>query len=135
MSYRVVQWATGNQGVEAIRAVLDRPDMELVGAKVYGADKEGVDAAVIAGRPPCGVSATRDIDQLLALGADCVAYFPRHASLDEVCRILASGANVTTTAFLFHPRSVTGSMPCWAFTSTMADSTGNRAARASWVNI
>ena len=106
MSYRVVQWATGSQGVEAIRAVLDRPDLELVGAKVYGADKEGVDAGVLAGREPCGVLATRDIDGILALGADCVAYFPRHASLDEVCRILASGANVTTTAFLFHPRSL-----------------------------
>ncbi len=106
MSYRVVQWATGNQGVEAIRAVLDRPDLELVGAKVYGTDKDGVDAGVLAGRSPCGVIATRDVDEILALGADCVAYFPRLASLDEVCAILASGANVTTTAFLFHPRSL-----------------------------
>ena len=106
MSYRVVQWATGNQGVEAIRAILDRPDLDLVGAKVYSHDKEGVDAAVLAGREPCGVTATQDIDTILALDADCVAYFPRHASIDEVCRILASGANVTTTAFLFHPRSL-----------------------------
>jgi len=106
MSYRVVQWATGNQGVEAIRAILDRPDLDLVGAKVYSQDKEGVDAGVLAGREPCGVTATQDVDTILALGADCVAYFPRHAALDEVCRILASGANVTTTAFLFHPRSL-----------------------------
>ena len=62
MSYRVVQWATGNQGVEAIRAILDRPDLDLVGAKVYGDDKEGVDVGVLAGREPCGVLATRDID-------------------------------------------------------------------------
>src|ERR1019366_2645337 len=96
MSYRVVQWATGNQGVEAIRAILDRPDMELVGAKVYSADKAGVDAGVLAGREPCGVVATLDVDEILALGAHCVAYFPRLASLDEVCRILASGTNVVT---------------------------------------
>jgi len=108
MSYRVVQWATGNQGVEAIRAILDRPDMKLVGAKVYSADKAGVDAGVLAGREPCGVVATLDMDEILALGAHCVAYFPRLASLDEVCRILASGTNVVTTAFLFHPRS----LPC-----------------------
>ena len=106
MSYRVVQWATGNQGVEAIRAILDRPDLDLVGAKVYTDDKDGVDAGVLAGREACGVAATQDVDEILALGADCVAYFPRHTSLDEVCRILASGANVTTTAFLFHPRSL-----------------------------
>ncbi len=106
MSYRIVQWATGNQGVEAIRAVLDRPDMELVGAKVHSADKAGIDAAVLAGREPCGVVATLDVDEILALDADCIAYFPRIASLDEVCRLLASGANVVTTAFLFHPRSL-----------------------------
>lgn len=103
MTYRVIQWATGNQGVESIRAMLDRSDLELVGAKVYSDAKEGVDVATLAGRPPMGVTATQDVDALLALGADCVAYMPRHASLDEVCTILASGANVTTTAFLFYP--------------------------------
>ena len=106
MTYRVIQWATGNQGVEAIRAVLDRPDLELVGAKVYSDDKEGVDVGVLAGRDPVGVTATTDVDAVLALDADCVAYFPRLTSLDEVCRILAGGANVVTTAFLFHPRSL-----------------------------
>jgi len=106
MALRVIQWATGNQGVEAIRAIIDRPDLELVGAKVYSDDKEGLDAGVIAGRDPLGVVATQDVDALLALGADCVAYFPRHTSIDEVCQILASGANVVTTAFLFHPASL-----------------------------
>ncbi|MCB1250032.1 MAG: hypothetical protein KDB36_11520, partial [Acidimicrobiales bacterium] len=106
MTLRVVQWATGNQGVEAIRAVLDRADLELVGAKVYSPDKVGVDAAALAGRDPIGVAATMDVDEVLALGADCVAYFPRNTSLDEVCAILASGANVVTTAFLFHPGSL-----------------------------
>jgi len=92
--------------VEAIRAMLDRPDLDLVGAKVYSTDKQGIDVGTLAGREPVGVAATRDIDALLALGADCVAYFPRLTSLDEVCRILASGANVVTTAFLFHPPSL-----------------------------
>ena len=106
MTYRVIQWATGNQGVESIRAILDRPDLELVGAKVYSDAKEGVDVGELVGRDPVGVTATQDIDALLALGADCVAYMPRHASVDEVCRILASGASVTTTAFLFYPASL-----------------------------
>ena len=30
-------------------------------------------------------------------------YTPRTTDLDEVCAILASGNNVVTTAFLFHP--------------------------------
>jgi hypothetical protein len=103
MTYRVIQWATGNQGVESIRAILDRPDLELVGAKVYSDAKEDVDLGELVGRDPIGVTATQDIAKLLELGADCVAYMPRHASVDEVCAILASGANVTTTAFLFYP--------------------------------
>ena len=33
-----------------------------------------------------------------------MVYTPRNISIDEVCAILASGKNVVTTAFLFHPR-------------------------------
>ena len=51
MAYRVVQWGTGAVGVEAIRGILDHPDLELVGAKVYSETKSGVDAGVLAGRP------------------------------------------------------------------------------------
>ena len=99
----MIVWATGAQGTEAIRAVLDDPALELAGAKVYSADKDGADAAVLAGRPPVGVLATRDVDAILALDADVVVYVPRNTSLDEVCELLASGKNVVTTAFLFHP--------------------------------
>ena len=103
MTYRVVQWATGAQGTEAIRAILDSPHFELAGVKVYSDGKHGVDAGVLAGRDPVGVLATTHVDEVLAIDADCVAYFPRNTSLAEVCRILASGKNVVTTAFLFHP--------------------------------
>ena len=103
MAYSVIQWATGAQGVEAIRAVVGRPDLELVGGWVHSADKDGRDLGELAGLPPVGVTATRDVDRILALDADCVAYMPRHASLDEVCALLASGKNVVTTAFLFYP--------------------------------
>lgn len=106
MTLRIIQWATGNQGVEAIRAVIDRPDMELVGGWVSSDAKGGADLGTLAGRDPIGVAATQDVDVLLGLDADCVAYMPRIASLDEVCRILASGASVVTTAFLFHPPSL-----------------------------
>ncbi|HVC68267.1 MAG TPA: hypothetical protein VND44_11770 [Acidimicrobiales bacterium] len=106
MGYRVIQWATGAQGVEAIRAVVGRPDLELVGGWVHSADKDGVDLGVLAGIDPVGVTATRDVAALLDLGADCAAYMPRHASLDDVCALLAAGTNVVTTAFLFHPASL-----------------------------
>jgi len=102
----VIQWATGAQGVEAIRAVVGRPDLELVGGWVHSADKDGVDLGVLAGIGPVGVTATRDVAALLELGADCAAYMPRHTSLDDVCALLAAGTNVVTTAFLFHPASL-----------------------------
>lgn len=102
-TYRVIVWATGAQGTEAIRAILDASHLELAGVKVYSDDKDGVDAGVLAGLDPVGITAMKDVDRVLALDADCVGYFPRNTSLDEVCRILASGKNVVTTAFLFHP--------------------------------
>ncbi len=105
-TYRVIQWATGAQGVEAIRAVLDMPDMQLVGGWVHSSEKDGVDLGTLAGRDPIGVTATRDIEAVLALEADCVAYMPRNTSLEEVCALLASGKNVVTTAFLFYPKAL-----------------------------
>jgi hypothetical protein len=106
LAYRVIQWATGAQGVESIRAMVDRPDLELVGGWVHSPEKDGVDLGVLAGRPPIGVTATRSIDALLTMDADCVAYMPRNTSLDDVCALLASGKNVVTTAFLFYPRAL-----------------------------
>ncbi len=106
MGYRVIQWATGAQGVESIQAMIDRTDLDLVGGWVHSPEKDGVDLGVLAGRAPIGVTATRDIDALVALDADCVAYMPRNTSLDDVCALLASGKNVVTTAFLFYPRAL-----------------------------
>lgn len=106
MTYRVIQWATGAQGVESIRAIIDRDDLELVGGWVHTEAKDGADLGTLAGRDPIGVTATRDIDAVLALDADCVAYMPRNTSLDQICAILASGKNVVTTAFLFYPKAL-----------------------------
>ena len=106
MTYRVIQWATGAQGVESIRAIVEREDLELVGGWVHSVEKDGADLGVLGGLDPIGITATRDIDALLALDADCVAYMPRNTSLDDVCAILASGKNIVTTAFLFYPKSL-----------------------------
>ncbi|CAN5135645.1 dihydrodipicolinate reductase [soil metagenome] len=106
MPYRVVQWATGAVGRESLRGILDHPDLELAGVKVYSDDKVGVDAGVLVDRPPTGRTATTDIGQLLTGTVDCVLYTPGTPSVDDVCRILSSGANVVTTAFAFHPVSM-----------------------------
>ena len=100
MTYRVVQWGTGAVGVEAIRGILDHPDLELAGVKVYTDQKVGRDAGDLAGTAPLGIAAAKEID---TSGVDAVLYAPRHPTVDEAAAILASGANLITTAFAFHP--------------------------------
>jgi hypothetical protein len=101
-SYRVVQWATGSIGTRALRSVIEHPALDLAGVWVHSADKAGRDAGDLCGLDATGVVATNDIDAVVGLGADCVLYMPRALDADEVCRLLASGANVVTTRGEFH---------------------------------
>lgn len=96
---KVIQWATGAMGKTCLRAVIDRPDLELVGLFVYGDSKAGRDAGAIARRPDTGVIATRDIEAILALDADVVIHaarldppFERHDG--DILRLIRSGKNV-----------------------------------------
>jgi 4-hydroxy-tetrahydrodipicolinate reductase len=100
--YRIVQWATGNIGTKSLRAVIEHPDLELVGLYVHSTDKAGIDAGELAGVGATGVVATNSIDDVLALGADCVLYMQQGCDFDDVCRILESGANIVTTRGEFH---------------------------------
>ena len=100
--YRVIQWATGNVGREALRGVLEHPQLELVGVRVFSSEKEGVDAGALCGVEPTGIRATQDTQALLACEADCVLYMPRLADVGEVCALLESGKSVVATPFLFY---------------------------------
>ena len=95
---RVVQWTTGHVGVEAVRAIVARPNLELVGVYAYSSDKAGRDVGELAelGRD-VGVRATGDIDALLALEPDCVVYTPLRFNIDHMEKILRAGVNIVTT--------------------------------------
>jgi 4-hydroxy-tetrahydrodipicolinate reductase len=96
---KVIQWTTGNIGRRSLHAIIGRSDMELVGVYAHGADKVGVDAAELAGWPePTGVTATDDVDALIALGADACCYNPLWPSVDELVRLLEAGVNVCSSA-------------------------------------
>ena len=95
--YRVVQWATGNVGARALRRVAEHPGLDLVGVWVHSAAKAGRDAGELCGLPPLGIAATNSIDDIIALRPDCVLHMPHMMNIDEVCRLLESGANVITT--------------------------------------
>ena len=98
MSRRVVQWTTGNVGRRAVLAVAADPALELVGCYAWAPDKVGRDVGELCGIDPLGVVATDDVDALLALAPDCVVYTPKWPDVDELVRILESGANVVATA-------------------------------------
>ncbi|MGO9872831.1 MAG: dihydrodipicolinate reductase [Acidimicrobiia bacterium] len=95
--YRVVQWATGNIGLRALREVIRHPALDLVGVLVYDPAKNGVDAGLLCGEEPVGVAATTDAAAIHALGADCALYMPRTLDTVDVVTLLGSGKNIVTT--------------------------------------
>ena len=56
MSFRVIQWATGGVGRAAMEGVLAHPELELAGAWVHSANKEGADLGALLGREDLGVT-------------------------------------------------------------------------------
>lgn len=95
--WRVVQWATGNIGSRALRAVIGDPRFDLVGVYVYDSGKVGTDAGDLCGEAPVGVVATDDRDAILSANPDCVLYMPRALDVDDLVAMLESGSNVVTT--------------------------------------
>lgn len=83
-TYRVIQWATGKLGTCAVAGIVGHRDLELVGAWVHSAEKEGRDVGELCGLAPLGVRATRDKDALLSMPADCVCYTPYRPSSPPV---------------------------------------------------
>ncbi|HQR03939.1 MAG: dihydrodipicolinate reductase [Proteobacteria bacterium] len=99
MKIRVVQWTTGVVGKPALRAIVGHPRLELVGCYCHSPDKAGLDAGTLCGLPPLGIATTNDIDALLALKPDCVAYMPQFPDVDHMVRILEAGCNIVSTAY------------------------------------
>jgi hypothetical protein len=86
-----------------LRAVIEHPDLDLAGVVVYSPEKDGVDAGDLCGLSQTGVKATRYPASALSADVDAVCYTPRIPDLEEVCGLLAGGANVVATPFLFYP--------------------------------
>jgi 4-hydroxy-tetrahydrodipicolinate reductase len=87
VTYRIVQWGTGSVGTHAGRTILERPDFELAGVRVYNPEKVGKDAGELLDCEPVGVHATDD---------------DREGPLTDNCRLLASGKNVVSSAVAYH---------------------------------
>ena len=96
---RVVQWTTGKTGRAAVRAIVDHPRLSLVGGYAWSADKVGHDVGELCGIESVGVTATDEVDTLLALQPDCVVYTPYRPDNEQLVRILESGSNVVTSLY------------------------------------
>ena len=116
MTYRVVQWSVGGVGRQTLKALIRRPEFDLVGVYSHAPDRVGRDAGELSGLDvPSGVRATGDADALLALRPDCVVFTSvgetrRRAAVEDLERILGSGANVVSSSMmdLVYPPSAEG---------------------------
>ena len=131
MKLRVGQWATGAIGQQALRSIIEHPDMELVGVVANNPAKIGLDAADLCGfHNPTGIAATADNGAaLISQKPDCICYCADGAigqydkyddepttvwnstgtveDLHSLCRVLKAGINVVSPSLVpvIHPPS------------------------------
>ncbi|BBY09220.1 dihydrodipicolinate reductase [Mycobacterium noviomagense] len=104
MSKRVVVWGTGFVGKLVIAEIVKHPLFELVGVGVSNPAKVGRDVGEICGLPePVGITATDDVDALIALKPDALVHYgPTAAHAQDnialMTRFLRAGIDVCSTA-------------------------------------
>ena len=115
MTYKVVQWGTGNLGTLAVQSILKHPDLELIGTWVSSAAKEGRDVGELSRVAPIGVLATQDADMLIAGDADCICYAAdsmgrENDVVNDCITMLRAGKNVVNVSdpALVYPKAKGG---------------------------
>ena len=83
-----------------MRGMVDHRFIDLVGCYAYSAEKVGKDVGELCGIQPIGVTATDDVEALIALAPDCVSYMAYRPNFDQLERILESGINVVSTMYM-----------------------------------
>jgi 4-hydroxy-tetrahydrodipicolinate reductase len=114
MTIKVAAIGTGNVGRHALTQLINDPQFELTGVWVSSDSKAGKDAGELAGLDvSTGVSATTDLDAVLATGPDCAVYTAMAdnrlpEALEDFRRILAAGVNLvgSSAVFLQYPWQV-----------------------------
>ncbi|MBJ8339238.1 diacylglycerol kinase [Antrihabitans sp. YC3-6] len=107
MAYRVVQWSTGNVGRWALRSIIARPELELIGVWVSSDEKAGRDAGELAGLDhTVGIAATTDADALVALKPDCIVHTAMAddrlmEAVEDLKKFLRAGINVVSSSPVF----------------------------------
>lgn len=114
--YKVIVWGLGNVGRAAVRMILEKESLTLVGALDVDPNKVGKDAGEIFGFGKSGVIVSSDVDQVFAMDADVVLdYTPLvrdekggfTPSAVEICRALKAKKNVITTLPIYYSQVLT----------------------------
>ena len=101
---RVVVWGTGFVGKMVIAEIVKHPMFELVGVGVSNPDKVGRDVGDICGlAEPVGITATDDVDALIALKPDALVHYGPTAmkakeNISLITRFLRAGIDVCSTS-------------------------------------
>jgi 2,4-diaminopentanoate dehydrogenase len=107
MAIRVAQIGTGNVGKHALTQLINDPRFELTAVWVSSEAKAGKDAAELAGLDDStGITATNDLDAVLATDPECVVYTAMAdnrlpEALEDYRRILSAGVNAVGSSGVF----------------------------------
>jgi 2,4-diaminopentanoate dehydrogenase len=130
-SKRVVVWGTGFVGKLVIAEIIPHPVFDLVGVGVSNPTKVGKDVGELCGLDPIGVTATDDLDDLIALEPDALVHFGPTAkyagdNIRVIEAFLRAGIDVTSTAMTpWVWPSMTQNPPTWIDPITEACAAGS----------
>jgi hypothetical protein len=101
VAYRVAHCGTGLTGREALRGIVNDPELDLIGVLVSTPEKVGADAGSLCGLPDTGTLATDDADAIVAAKPDCFCYCStavrrEEEAIADMARLLRAGINVVT---------------------------------------
>jgi len=114
--YKVIVWGLGNVGRAAVRMIMEKETLELVGAVDVDPSKIGKDAGEVFGFGKTGVIVSDDIDKVFAMDADVILdYTPLvrdekggfTPSALDVCKALRAKKNVITTIPIYYSQVTT----------------------------
>ena len=107
-AYRIILWGFGSMGQANLRAIVTRPDLEVVGVLAFSDQKVGRDAGEFVGLDPVGVKISDDKAALTAMDADVVLHSVQDAidqtEIDnDVIALLESGKSVISSTSYYYP--------------------------------
>jgi len=124
--YRVVHCGSGPTGRVTLLALLNRPDIEVIGHLVWNPSKNNLDSGHIIGLDrDLGIKATTDVDKLMALNPDVVTYVGNgnetEITVQTCCKFLEAGINVSTPCLFWMVEPTTGRQVSEAANTTNND--------------